>query len=237
MTTFRDRADAGKKLAIRLSTYGDQTDVVVLALPRGGVPVGFEVARALGAPLDVFLVRKLGVPGQGELAMGAIASGGVLVLNADIVRAYNISDTIIEFAAARERAELEHRETTFRGGRSQIEVRDKCVILVDDGLATGASMRAAVAGLRPQQPSRIIVAVPTAPAETCRSFEDKADEVACLTTPEPFRAVGMWYDDFSQTTDREVQDLLERADILTRQQVPFPSQRGASHDQESLAGS
>jgi putative phosphoribosyl transferase len=237
MAIFRDRADAGRKLATRLSAYGDQTDVVVLALPRGGVPVGFEVARALGVPLDVFLVRKLGVPGHEELAMGAIASGGVLVLNADIVTAYNISDTIIEFTAARERAELEHRETIYRGGRSQIEVQGKCVILVDDGLATGASMRAAVAGLRAQQPSRIIVAVPTAPSETCLSFQDKADEVVCLMTPEPFRAVGMWYSDFSQTTDREVQDFLERADTVSPRHVPVSSQRGTSHEQPFFAGS
>jgi predicted phosphoribosyltransferase len=232
MTIFRDRVDAGRKLASRLSEYKGRTDVVVLALPRGGVPVGFEVADELGAPLDIFLFRKLGVPWHEELAMGAVASGGVRVLNEDIVIGYDISEETIEAVAATERAELERRERTYRGDRLPIDVRGKFAILVDDGLATGTSMRAAVAALRAQEPAHIVIAVPTGPPETCRSFEDKAYEVTCLTTPYPFQAVGLWYADFSQTADGEVRDLLDRAEYLSTKHVPFPSQEGISHEQQ-----
>ena len=235
MTIFKNRTDAGRTLAEALSKYEGDPAVVVLALPRGGVPVGFEVANALNAPLDVFLVRKLGVPGHEELAMGAIASAGVLVLNEGVVNTLNISERTVESVATRERAELERRERTYRGNRRPVELAGKIAILVDDGLATGASMRAAVAALRSQQPSRIVVAVPTGPAETCRSFRDQADEVICLTTPGPFAAVGQWYDDFAQTTDEEVRHLLELADSLPRQSVPFQSERGVFNEQESLA--
>jgi putative phosphoribosyl transferase len=184
---------------------------VVLALPRGGVPVGYEVAKALGAPLDVFVVRKLGLPWHEELAMGAIASGGVRVLDPDLIRIARVSEDDIQRITASEQAELERRERRYRGARPFPDLRGKTVILVDDGLATGSTMRAAVAALRQEGPSRIIVAVPVASPETCDAFRDLADEVVCDITPEPFRAVGLWYDDFSQTTDDEVQELLERA--------------------------
>jgi len=235
MTVFRDRADAGKRLAGHLSKYKDQLDVLVLALPRGGVPVGFEVATALNAPLDVFLVRKLGLPGHEELAMGAIASGGVTVLNEDVVRMNQVPESTIESVAARQRAELERRELTYGRDRKHIELRGKSVIIVDDGLATGATMRAAVAAVRQQRPARIIVAVPTAPPDTCRSFRDQADEVICVITPQHFAAVGYWYSDFSQTTDQEVRELLDRADRRFRQDLPLPSQEGESHEQQSPA--
>jgi putative phosphoribosyl transferase len=205
---FRDRAEAGRLLADKLTRYANRSDVAVLALPRGGVPVAFEVARALHAPLDVFLVRKLGVPGYEELAMGAIATGGVRVLNQDVVRALGISDDVIQSVAIREQQELERRERTYRGNRPGLDVRGRIVILVDDGLATGSTMRAA---LRRQEPARIIVAVPVGASETCHELWADADEVACLRTPEPFRAVGLWYEDFSQTSDQEVHELLERA--------------------------
>lgn len=211
MTLFNNRIDAGQKLAKELSDYVDRTDVVVLALPRGGVPVAFEVAKALNAPLDVFLVRKLGVPGREELAMGAIASGGVRVLNEDIVRSLNISDEVIDEVATKEQQELERRERAYRGERSKPDVRNRTIILVDDGLATGASMRAAVTALRAQNPASIIVAAPTAAPETCKSFEGEVDEIVCATTPQPFFAIGVWYEDFSQTTDEEVREFLERA--------------------------
>lgn len=208
---FRDRADAGRALARALSAYANRPDVVVLALPRGGVPVGFEVARALDAPLDVFLVRKLGVPGQEELAMGAIASGHVRVLNDHVIRLLNISRDVIDAVAAREQRELDRREREYRDGRPPIPVAGRIVILIDDGLATGSSMRAAVQALRQQGPKEIVVAVPVAAAETCEAFRHEVDDVVCALTPEPFDAVGLWYDDFSQTTDAEVRDLLERA--------------------------
>jgi putative phosphoribosyl transferase len=208
---FRDRADAGRQLGSRLEAYAGRPDVLVLALPRGGVPVAYEVARALHAPLDVFLVRKLGLPGHQELAMGAIATGGVRVLNEDVVRALDIPDDVIETVAAEEREELERRERIYRGDRPAPDVRGRTVILVDDGLATGSTMRAAVAALRQQQPARIIVAVPVGAAETCAELNGEADEAVCLRTPEPFYAVGLWYEDFSQTTDEEVRDLLRRA--------------------------
>jgi len=217
MAIFKDRRDAGRKLAQYLTRYTNRPDVVILALPRGGVPVAFEVARALNAPLDIFLVRKLGLPGHEELAMGAIASGGLRVLNEDIVGALNIPDAVVEAVARRERAELERRERAYRGGRPPLDVRGKTAILVDDGLATGSSMRAAVAGLRAQQPAQVVVAVPTAAPETCEAFENEVDDVVCAVTPQPFFSVGTWYDDFSQTSDEEVRRLLEEASQTVRQ--------------------
>jgi predicted phosphoribosyltransferase len=211
MMPFRDRYDAGRRLAARLGEYAGRPDVVVLALPRGGVPVGYEVARALSAPLDAFLVRKLGLPGREELAMGAVASGGVRVLNDALVRALGITDDVIEMVAEAEQRELARRERAYRGDAGGVDVRDRVVILVDDGLATGATMRAAVRALRRQGPARLVVAVPTAAPQTCEELREEADEVVCETTPEPFHAVGLWYEDFSQTTDEEVRDLLARA--------------------------
>lgn len=208
---FRDRADAGRQLAQRLQHYANRPDVLVLGLPRGGVPVAYEVARALNAPLDVFVVRKLGVPDQPELAMGAVASGGVRVLNEDVVTALKMPRQVIEAVAAEEQRELERRERLYRGDRPPLDVRGRTVILVDDGLATGSTMRAAVAALRRLQPARIVVAVPVASPSVCESFRDIVDEIVCLLTPEPFYAVGLWYQDFSQTTDEQVRDLLQRA--------------------------
>ena len=207
---FRNRTDAGRRLAEKLTAYAHRPDVLVLALPRGGVPVAFEVARSLDAPLDVFVVRKLGVPGHEELAMGAVATGGVRVLNEEIVHGLGIPESQIDAVAARELQELMRREGAYRGGQPPLRVDDKTVILVDDGLATGATMRAAVRALRQQHPQRIVVAVPTASPDTCEALRAEADEVVCLTTPEPFLAVGYWYDDFAQTTDAEVGDLLGR---------------------------
>ena len=211
MVLFSDRRDAGRRLAKQLSHYANDKDVLVLALPRGGVPVAYEVARSLRAPLDVFLVRKLGVPGHEELAMGAIASGGVRVLNDDVVRTLNITQEQIDRVAALEQREMERREREYRNDRPPPEIRGRKIILVDDGLATGASMRAAIAALRTQGPAEIVAAVPTAPPETCRSFETEVDRIICAETPQPFRAVGLWYEDFSQTTDDEVREYLERA--------------------------
>src|SRR5271166_5141085 len=208
---FRDRADAGRKLARLLAQYADRPDVLVLALPRGGVPVAYEIARALHAPLDVFLVRKLGVPGHEELAMGAIASGGIRVLNDDVVGPLRIPDRIIEAVTSRELQKLKWRERAYRGNRAALEVRGRTVILVDDGLATGSTMRAAIAAVRRLGPERIIVAVPTAAPSTCEELNHEVDECICCITPDPFHAVGIWYDDFSQTSDEEVRDLLERA--------------------------
>lgn len=211
MALFRDRTDAGRELAKNLSGYADNTDVIVLALPRGGIPVGFQVAKRLNVPLDVFLVRKLGVPGHEELAMGAIASGGTRVMNENVLSMLRISDDELDEITAREQQELERRERAYRGDRPEIELADRIVILVDDGLATGASMRAAVSAIRARNPARIVVAVPVAAPETCREFENEVDEVVCATTPEPFYAVGAWYEDFSQTTDEEVKAFLEKA--------------------------
>jgi predicted phosphoribosyltransferase len=208
---FRDRHDAGRALARMLAPYAGRADVLVLALPRGGVPVAYEVARALGAPLDVFLVRKLGVPGHEELAMGAIASGGVRVVNEAVITALGVPDAAIERVAAEEGRELERRERAYRGGRPAPELSGREVILVDDGLATGSSMRAAAAAARARGPRRIVVAVPVAAAETCRDLAREVDAVVCAATPEPFYAVGMWYDDFAQTGDGEVRELLARA--------------------------
>jgi putative phosphoribosyl transferase len=205
---YRDRREAGRYLAQKLADYADRSDVLVLALPRGGVPVAYEVARVLGAPLDVFLVRKLGVPGHEELAMGAIASGGLVLLNQEIVRALGIGSSLINEVISTQRTELERRDRQYRGDRPPPDVHGKTAILIDDGLATGASMRAAVAALRQQHPARIVVAVPIAAPSTCAEFRDEVDEIVCARTPEPFRAVGLWYEDFTQTTDDEVGDLL-----------------------------
>jgi putative phosphoribosyl transferase len=208
---FQDRAHAGRVLAARLAAYAGRPDVLVLALPRGGVPVAYEVARALHAPLDVFIVRKLGVPGREELAMGAIATGGVRVLNDEVVEALDIPEDVIDATAEAERRELVRRERLYRGDRPPPDVRGRVVILIDDGLATGSTMRAAVAALRRLGPARIIVAVPVASADTCEDLSAEVDDVVCSRTPEPFHAVGLWYDDFTQTTDEEVHELLERA--------------------------
>jgi len=208
---FPNRAEAGRLLAGKLNKYAGGDDVIVLGLPRGGVPVAYEVARALNVSLDVFIVRKLGVPGFEELAVGAIASGGVRVLNEDVMRALPNADEIIEAVTARETAELERREQSYRDGRPAPELRGRTVILVDDGLATGATMRAAVKALRQRGVAKIVVAVPVGPPDTCREFEDEADEVVCATAPEFFQAVGQYYEDFSQTTDDEVRELLARA--------------------------
>jgi predicted phosphoribosyltransferase len=211
MRRFRDRRDAGHQLAEKLKAYANRPEVLVLALPRGGVPVAFEVAQALNAPLDIFLVRKLGVPGHEELAMGAIASGGVRVLNEEVVHTLGIHEQIIEWVAAAEQHTLEERERAYRGERPRPVVRGLTVLLVDDGLATGATMRAAVVALRQQEPKRIVVAVPVAAVDTCEEFRTEVNEIVCVVTPEQFVAVGQWYQDFSQTTDEEVHELLERA--------------------------
>jgi predicted phosphoribosyltransferase len=207
---FRDRIEAGQVLANRLVPYTNRPDVLVLALPRGGVPVAYEVARMLHAPLDIFLVRKLGVPGHEELAMGALASGGAHVLNEEVVRGLHISEEVIAAVAEREQEELARRERLYRGERPAPDVRSRTVILVDDGLATGSTMRAAIAALRQQGPARIVVAVPVGACETCVELQTEADEVVCARTPEPFHAVGLWYEDFTQTTDEEVHELLAR---------------------------
>jgi putative phosphoribosyl transferase len=211
MAPFQDRRDAGKKLAQKLSAYTGRPHTLILALPRGGVPVAYEVALALTLPLDIFIVRKLGLPGREELAIGAIASGGVRVLNNDIVRMLSVPEEVINFVTKREAEELQRREILYRGTRPSPQVRDRTVILIDDGLATGASMRAAVAGLRAQRPARIVIAVPTAAPETCDAFRSEVDEIVCAITPEVFYGVGRWYEDFSQVTDEEVRNLLQEA--------------------------
>ena len=207
---YTDRIEAGRKLAEKLQRYRNRSDVFVLGLPRGGVPVAFEVAQALHAPLDVFIVRKLGVPGHEELAMGAIASGGVRVLNDDVMRILPIPERVVEAVTERETRELERREELYRGDRPPPDVHGRTAILVDDGLATGSTMRAAVKALRQLGPARIVVAVPVGAAETCLEFQQEADEAICAITPEPFYAVGHWYADFEQTSDEEVHALLER---------------------------
>jgi putative phosphoribosyl transferase len=208
---FANRREAGRILASLLMKYADRDDVLVLALPRGGVPVGFEVAQALRAPLDVFIVRKLGVPGHDELAMGAIATGDVRVLNDDVVMSLELEPEVIDAVAAREEKELARRERLYRGARPAPDVHGRTVILVDDGLATGSTMRAAVAALRKQRPARIVVGVPVAAPETCEEFKTEVDEVVCAATPRMFNGVGRWYEDFSQTTDEEVHELLAQA--------------------------
>jgi predicted phosphoribosyltransferase len=212
LDAFRDRVEAGRALAAKLvSRYADRSDVLVLALPRGGVPVAFEVARALSAPLDVFLVRKLGVPGREELAMGALASGGLVVLNDEVVQGLRIPPDIIAMVTKTAAEELHRRERAYRDDRPTPSVRGRTVILVDDGLATGSSMRAAIAALRQAGPERIVVAVPVAAESTCDELRDEVDDVVCVHTPDPFHAVGLWYEDFSQTSDEEVRSLLRRA--------------------------
>jgi putative phosphoribosyl transferase len=208
---FRDRRDAGQQLAARLHEYAHRPDVIVLALPRGGVPVGFEVANALDAPLDVFVVRKLGLPWHEELAMGALASGGVRVLDDDLIRVARVRESELRSITELEQRELERRERQYRGDRPFPALVGKTVVLVDDGLATGYTMRAAVTALRKHEPARVVVAVPVAAPETCNAFAHIADAIVCAATPEPFIAVGAWYADFSQTTDAEVHELLERS--------------------------
>jgi putative phosphoribosyl transferase len=208
---FRDRFEAGRRLAEALKGYAGRPDSLVLALPRGGVPVGYEVARALHAPLDILLVRKLGVPGHEELAMGAIASGGIRIVSEDVIAMLGIPDRVIATVAAAEEKELERRERLYRGARPAPDVRRRVVILVDDGLATGATMRAAAAAIRTQGPEWLVVAVPVAPPETCEALRAVADDVVCALSPEPFVAVGAWYEDFTQISDEEVRALLQRA--------------------------
>jgi putative phosphoribosyl transferase len=207
---FSDRREAGRELGSKLLQYAGRTDVVVLALPRGGVPVAFEVAEALDAPLDIFVVRKLGMPGHPEYAIGALASGGVRVISEEIVRAYGIPQSMIDAVARVEQAELERRERAYRQGAALTDLRSRIVILVDDGLATGSTMKAAVQAVRQHGPARVVVAVPVGAPSTCEEFADVADETICARTPESFAAVGMWYRDFSQTTDAEVRALLEQ---------------------------
>lgn len=209
---YRNRREAGQVLATQLMKYANRQDVLVLALPRGGVPVAYEVAKALHAPLDVFLVRKLGVPGHEELAMGAIATGGIRVLNENVIHSLGIPDKLIEAVTEREQRELERREHLYRDDRPAPDVRGCTVILIDDGLATGATMRAAVRALREQQPTHIVVAVPVAAPVVCEEFRAEADDVVCAKTPEPFYGVGYWYEDFAQTSDQEVHDMLEQAE-------------------------
>jgi putative phosphoribosyl transferase len=219
---FKDRIEAGQALAQQLAHYADRDDTVVLALPRGGVPVAFEVARQLHTPLDVFIVRKLGVPGHPELAMGAIASGGGVVLNHDVMNVLKIPRDEFENVVRAEQAELQRREREYRGNRPPPNLRGRRVILIDDGLATGSSMRAAVAALRQRDPAKIIVAVPVASPETCAEFRNEVDEVVCALTPAQFYAVGYWYEDFTQTSDEEVHELLRRAE-------QFMPARSAAH--------
>jgi putative phosphoribosyl transferase len=211
MSRFVDRSAAGRELAGHLDRYAGRDDVVVLGLARGGVPVAFEVAAAIGAELDVFVVRKLGVPGHEELAMGAIASGGEGILNRKLVDAIGLTSDEVEQIVARERAELERREREYRVGRSPAPVEGRTVILVDDGLATGSSMRAAVRALRDRDAGEVVVAVPIAPPETCADLDRDADAVVCARTPEPFCAVGAWYENFEQTSDDEVRAILQRS--------------------------
>ncbi len=215
-TPFRDRQEAGKFLAGKLTHLAGHPDLIVLALPRGGVPVAYEIARQLHAPLDIFIVRKLGVPIYEELAMGAIASGGVRVLNEEVIRKFGITPRMIEAVVAEEQLELERREREYRRDQPPLDVRDRLVILVDDGLATGATMRAGVRALRQKKPRRIIVAVPVGAAETCAQFENEVEEVICGNRPEHLGAVGAWYEDFTQTTDEEVRELLARVAELRR---------------------
>lgn len=211
MAFFKDRLDAGKKLANELSKYANRSDILILALPRGGVPVAFEVAKELNAKMDVFVVRKLGIPGNEELAMGAIASDNIIMLNEDIVRSFQISKQVIDAVAARELKELERRERIYRGKRPKPNISGSTVILIDDGLATGATMSAAASAVKTKNPTKIVIAVPTGAPDTCKFFEEKVDEVICVATPEPFYSVGAWYEDFSQTTDEEVCELLNKA--------------------------
>lgn len=222
---FQDRCEAGKLLAGKLTRYADRQDVQVLALPRGGAPVAFEIALAIRAPLDIFVVRKLGVPGHEELAMGAVASGNVRTLQENVVDAFHISSSMINEAATRELRELSRREQIYRSSRPPPEIRGRAIIIVDDGLATGASMRAAVSALKQQRPARTIIAVPVAAPEVCNELKNEVDEIICLKTPSSFCAVGNWYEDFSQVTDEEVRDLLARLD--RKRSAGFTATRGS----------
>jgi putative phosphoribosyl transferase len=208
---FENRRDAGRRLAARLVDYAGKPGVLVLALPRGGVPIGYEIAHALGVPLDVFVVRKLGVPGHAELAMGAIASGGVCVLNEELIHNLRIGADAVARVRMREELELERRERAYRGARPPVDVHGSTVIVVDDGLATGSTMQAAVTALKAQHPAKIIVAVPVAAHEACVALAASADTCVCVATPPHFMGVGMWYEDFAQTEDEEVHELLDRA--------------------------
>ncbi len=214
---FANRTEAGQKLALRLKQYANRDDVIVLGAPRGGVPIAFEVATDLRAPLDVFMLRKLGVPGREEFAFGAIASGGVRILDRDTVEGLGLTEAVIERVTATEEQELDRRERAYRGGRPPLNVVGRTVILVDDGIATGASMRAAIHALRQMNPARIVIAIPVAPAATCKRLQSAVDELVCLEMPEPFFGVGQFYDDFSQVSDEEVRDLLDNA---VRQREP-----------------
>lgn len=210
LTRFHDRADAGRQLAAKLAAYVNRPEVLVLGLPRGGIPVAAEVARSLHALLDVCLVRKLGVPGHSELAMGAIASDGVPVLNNDIINWLEISDQTIRVVTAQELRELRRRDRAYRGNRPPPTISDRIIILVDDGIATSATIRAAISVIKPHHPAKLVIAVPVAPQEICKQLQTEVDEVVCLMTPEPFYAIGLWYEDFSQLTDAEVRALLHR---------------------------
>jgi putative phosphoribosyl transferase len=227
---FANRTEAGRRLAQLLRKYTNREDAIVLGVPRGGVPVAFEVARALGLPLDVFVLRKLGVPGHEELAFGAVGSGGVRVLDPDVIEGLGISDRDIDRVTKAERKELERREREYRGGRPRLDANGKTVILVDDGIATGSSMRAAIRALRQMKPTRLVVATPVAPPSTCHRLRLDVDEVVCVETPEWFRGVGEFYDDFSQVSDEEVNELLDRASRELRTSTndkPEPAFRGA----------
>jgi putative phosphoribosyl transferase len=211
---FRNRTEAGQLLAERLQSYANCPDVLVLSLPRGGVPVGFEVAKALNAPLDICIVRKLGVPGHKELAMGAISLGGTRIINHDVLDWLKISEAAVEAVTSMERRELERRDQLYRGNRPPPDIQNRTIILVDDGLATGSTMRAAIATIQQQAPEYLIVAIPVAPASVCQELRREVDEVVCLLTPKPFYAIGLWYEDFSQTSDAQVRELLEQATNL-----------------------
>ena len=226
MSRYQDRRHAGRVLAAALREYAGRPDVIVLALPRGGVPVAYEVATRLGLPLDVFVVRKLGVPGHEEFAMGAIASGGVIVLNRETIEGLRLPKEALERVIGAERTELARREQMYRQGRPPLDVTGKICILVDDGLATGSTMRAAIAALRQRNARRIVVAVPIAAPSTCDELASEADDVICAATPEPFYAVGLWYANFEQTTDEEVHELLEAAarEQAARESGDAPSQ-------------
>jgi putative phosphoribosyl transferase len=215
---FKDRTAAGQVLAVKLAAYANRADVLVLALPRGGVPVAFEVAQALNAPLDVFVVRKLGVPGQKELAMGAIASGGIRILNEDIIREEKIDELAIDKVTAKEQQELDRRQSLYRGDRPKPVIQGRTIILIDDGLATGATMRAAIAALQKQQPAKIVVAVPISSPQIYQQIKSLVDEIICADTPSPFYCVGLWYEKFPQTSDKEVRHLLNQA---ANRQLPF----------------
>ena len=214
MTTFRNRTEAGQILAQKLQAYTNCSDAIVLALPRGGVPVGYEIAKALNLPFDICVVRKLGIPHHPELAMGAIGPNGVRVLNYDILSEWGIPDKTIDKVSAKELRELRRREYSYRNNHLPVDVKNRTVILVDDGIATGSTIRAVIALIRQQQPKRIIVAVPVAPKSVCKELQSEVDKLVCLKMPEPFYAVGLWYDNFSQTSDEQVHKLLEKSTAM-----------------------